>query len=184
MLEPRVAFSGHSHNYCRVKNLLEIEEYTISSYSWRNKNNPKFLLVRCSGWTNLSQMNRNWEHSFFRQALFTPTDYHVAVCDMPKESTVYAVYTIGSIVSVLMVFYMEFMSRSGTNYAKVVGKSNWIKFLCFYCHPPFTYTHFASNSLMAAFRLPYSPPFTKLTPVFLSQPPLGALSCVKDWRKK
>lgn len=45
MLDPRVAFSGHSHNYCRVKNMLDIEEYTISSYSWRNKNNPKFLLV-------------------------------------------------------------------------------------------------------------------------------------------
>ncbi|XP_037040194.1 metallophosphoesterase 1 homolog [Bradysia coprophila] len=99
MLNPRVAFSGHSHNYCRVKNLLDIEEYTISSYSWRNKNNPKFLL-----------------------ALFTPNDYHVAVCGMPQESTVFAIYAVGSIVSVLLVLYIEFRPRTYEHYTKVQGK--------------------------------------------------------------
>ncbi|KAJ6649279.1 Metallophosphoesterase 1 like [Pseudolycoriella hygida] len=101
MLEPRVAFSGHSHNYCRVKNMLDIEEYTISSYSWRNKNNPKFLL-----------------------ALFTPDAYHVAVCEMPQESTVYAIYTIGSIVSVILVLYHELKTHSRRYYVRFKGKSN------------------------------------------------------------
>lgn len=48
MLMPRVAFSGHSHHYCRLKknNAAYTEEYTLASFSWRNKNNPSFLLVR------------------------------------------------------------------------------------------------------------------------------------------
>lgn len=45
LLNPRVAFSGHSHHYCRTYNNWGIEEFTIASFSWRNKNNPSFLLV-------------------------------------------------------------------------------------------------------------------------------------------
>lgn len=119
-----MAFSGHSHNYCRVRNMLGIEEYTISSYSWRNKNNPKFLLVSSVVDASLTGNVILDIYFFLLQALFTPNDYHVAVCDMPKESTVYAIYAIGSIVSVLLVFYMEFTSRSYGNYVKVEGKSN------------------------------------------------------------
>lgn len=44
-LNPLVAFSGHSHHYCRLNNTLGVEEFTIASFSWRNKNNPSFLLV-------------------------------------------------------------------------------------------------------------------------------------------
>lgn len=44
-LNPRVAFSGHSHHYCRTYNSWSVEEYTIASFSWRNKVNPSFLLV-------------------------------------------------------------------------------------------------------------------------------------------
>lgn len=46
VLQPRLAFSGHSHHYCRLNNSLGIEEYTIASFSWRNKWNPSFLLVK------------------------------------------------------------------------------------------------------------------------------------------
>lgn len=47
LLTPRVGFSGHSHHYCHLKNLLmnNMDEYTLASFSWRNKNNPSFLLV-------------------------------------------------------------------------------------------------------------------------------------------
>lgn len=44
-LSPRLAFSGHSHHYCHTKNMLDIDEYTIASFSWRNKKNPSFILV-------------------------------------------------------------------------------------------------------------------------------------------
>lgn len=45
-LNPRVAFSGHSHHHCRSYNMWSVEEFTIASFSWRNKPNPSFLLVR------------------------------------------------------------------------------------------------------------------------------------------
>lgn len=44
-LNPLAAFSGHSHHYCRVYNMWGVEEYTLASFSWRNKRNPSFLLV-------------------------------------------------------------------------------------------------------------------------------------------
>lgn len=44
-LNPRVAFSGHSHHYCQTNTTWDAEEYTLASFSWRNKNNPSFLLV-------------------------------------------------------------------------------------------------------------------------------------------
>lgn len=47
-LDPLVAFSGHSHHYCRLNNTWGVEEFTIASFSWRNKPNPSFLLVSSS----------------------------------------------------------------------------------------------------------------------------------------
>lgn len=44
-LNPSVAFSGHSHHYCRSYTMWGVEEYTVASFSWRNKESPSFLLV-------------------------------------------------------------------------------------------------------------------------------------------
>lgn len=44
-LNPAVAFCGHSHHYCRSYNMWNVEEFTIASFSWRNKQSPSFLLV-------------------------------------------------------------------------------------------------------------------------------------------
>ncbi|XP_059617275.1 metallophosphoesterase 1 homolog [Phlebotomus argentipes] len=79
LVDPRIAFSGHSHNYCRLVSRLGITEYTISSFSWRNKNNPNFLL-----------------------ASFTPNTQEVRKCNMPKESTVITMYAIGGMLSVIL----------------------------------------------------------------------------------
>lgn len=47
LLKPRVGFSGHSHHYCQLQNQFmdNMDEYTLASFSWRNKDNPSFLLV-------------------------------------------------------------------------------------------------------------------------------------------
>ncbi|KRY31458.1 Small conductance calcium-activated potassium channel protein [Trichinella spiralis] len=65
ILQPRAVFSGHTHHGCRaLHNDGEVLEWTVSSYSWRNKNNPAFLMV-------------------------TVTDEDVLVnkCQLPREST-------------------------------------------------------------------------------------------------
>lgn len=45
-VKPRIALSGHTHHGC-TRNLPNKEgiEVTIPSFSWRNKNNPNYLLV-------------------------------------------------------------------------------------------------------------------------------------------
>lgn len=77
-LAPRLYFSGHSHHYCKTKNSIGAFEFTLASFNWRNINNPSFLL-----------------------AIFTPDDYSVSKCDMPKETTVIALYVIGAVLSVI-----------------------------------------------------------------------------------
>lgn len=60
-LNPRVAFSGHSHHYCHTHTTWDAEEYTLASFSWRNKNNPSFLLVGTRFFFILIPSTRNGE---------------------------------------------------------------------------------------------------------------------------
>lgn len=56
LLKPRLAFAGHSHYYCHNINRLGIDEYTVSSFSWRNNVNPSFMLVSAYS-SNSSKIN-------------------------------------------------------------------------------------------------------------------------------
>ncbi|XP_067624953.1 metallophosphoesterase 1 homolog isoform X2 [Eurosta solidaginis] len=75
LLKPRVAFAGHSHHYCLNINRFGIEEYTVASFSWRNKIEPSFLL-----------------------AAFKATNYSVSKCDMLPQQHVYNIYTTALII--------------------------------------------------------------------------------------
>lgn len=45
-IKPRLALSGHTHHGCTRKLPIgEGIEVTIPSFSWRNKNNPNYMLV-------------------------------------------------------------------------------------------------------------------------------------------
>lgn len=70
-LDPRAVFTGHTHHGCHVVHgaSKDIHEYTVSSFSWRNKNNPAFLLGTLS-----------------------PNNYAVSKCLMPRESTIITLY--------------------------------------------------------------------------------------------
>ncbi|KAE8742681.1 hypothetical protein FOCC_FOCC011810 [Frankliniella occidentalis] len=72
-LNPRAVFTGHTHHGCHTTHGVsgEIHEYTLPSFSWRNKNNPSFML-----------------------ALISPNNYAVSKCYMPQESTVFFLYSI------------------------------------------------------------------------------------------
>lgn len=91
-LEPRVFFSGHSHHYCKISNNIGIFEFTVASFNWRNINNPSFLL-----------------------AIFTPENYSVSKCDLPKETTVLAIYIIGVVVSILFALPIRSIFASISN---------------------------------------------------------------------
>lgn len=91
LLEPRLAFSGHSHDFCRLKNRLNIEEWTIPSFSWRNRDNPAFAL-----------------------ATITEKDYSVGMCQLPRESTLWLIYGIGGLLALLNSFrWLRKIKRRG-----------------------------------------------------------------------
>ncbi|KAK6641142.1 hypothetical protein RUM44_012851 [Polyplax serrata] len=83
-LDPRLIFTGHVHHGCHVLHRGYIHEYTLSSFSWRNKNNPTFILVK-----------------------FTPDNFVLQKCVLPNESTVILMYTL---VSATTVFWIAFIS--------------------------------------------------------------------------
>lgn len=108
-LEPMVAFSGHSHHYCRSYNMWSVEEFTIASFSWRNKRNPSFLLVRYILWIAFYGKFTISITFLHFQAEFSQNDYAVSKCDMPNENTVIFIYIISGISVLLTILGFIFL---------------------------------------------------------------------------
>ncbi|XP_037298480.1 metallophosphoesterase 1 isoform X2 [Manduca sexta] len=70
-LKPRAVFGGHTHHGCllhhnyKLSDSIEFSEYSIPSFSWRNRPDPKYMLVKIS-----------------------PENYAVNKCELPKETTI------------------------------------------------------------------------------------------------
>jgi ethanolamine phosphate phosphodiesterase len=80
LIEPRLAFSGHSHHFCHLTNRLRIEEYTVPSFNWRNKMNPSFLLVT-----------------------LTASEHAVSKCNLPLERSIVLSYLVGIVLMILVM---------------------------------------------------------------------------------
>lgn len=87
-LNPRLIVDGHTHHGCRNIHRNNILEITIPSFSWRNKDNPSFLMGE-----------------------FTPNDYSTSKCHMPVESTVIRIYIFG-IIAIVICFCAALSRRS------------------------------------------------------------------------
>ncbi|CAF1240117.1 unnamed protein product, partial [Didymodactylos carnosus] len=45
-LKPRLAFTAHTHFYCYQEHIqTQTKEFTVPSYSWRNRNDPSFMML-------------------------------------------------------------------------------------------------------------------------------------------
>lgn len=80
LLQPRAVFSGHSHRYCRTQTVWGADEWTVNSFSWRNNNDPRFLM-----------------------AVVDREGQAVSMCEMPRESTVLWLYCGGAVLAGVMV---------------------------------------------------------------------------------
>ena len=67
-LQPRLIFSGHTHHGCNTSH-GDVAEISVSSFSWRNKKKPAFVL-----------------------AYFTDESHAITKCYMPHENSVYSAY--------------------------------------------------------------------------------------------
>jgi len=43
--KPRLVLSGHTHSGCEVLHDNKYPEISVPSFSWRNRNNPSFIMV-------------------------------------------------------------------------------------------------------------------------------------------
>ncbi|XP_059562640.1 metallophosphoesterase 1 isoform X2 [Myotis daubentonii] len=81
-LRPRLILSGHTHSGCEVLHGAGVPELSVPSFSWRNRNNPSFIM-----------------------GSMTPTEYALAKCYLPLEDTVLITYcaAAGFLVVVMLV---------------------------------------------------------------------------------
>lgn len=59
--KPRLILSGHTHSGCEVLHDNKYPEISVPSFSWRNRNNPSFILVSAN--TNFTDFKGSWAHS-------------------------------------------------------------------------------------------------------------------------
>ncbi len=88
-LKPRAVLSGHTHHGCKMEHDPgAVPEWSVSSFSWRNRNNPTFLL-----------------------ASITTRDFAVEKCYLPQESTVINLYWLVAVVYLVMIFRRKCLHR-------------------------------------------------------------------------
>lgn len=88
-LQPMIVFNGHTHHGCIKKHKTDngiIEEWTVASFSWRNRPNPSFLLVSIK-----------LDPSF---------QYHISIskCILPLETTVLFIYVGASFATCVLIY--------------------------------------------------------------------------------
>ncbi|CAG9858701.1 unnamed protein product [Phyllotreta striolata] len=97
-VKPRLSLSGHTHHGCtRPLPMGEGLEVTIPSFSWRNKDNPNYML-----------------------AVFTPNNYAYMKCELPRESTVISLYLFGVALFLIWLLY-NFMCRKKHKFLSVLA---------------------------------------------------------------
>ncbi|XP_023943355.2 metallophosphoesterase 1 [Bicyclus anynana] len=90
-IKPRAAFGGHTHHGCLVQHnynhfdRLKFLEYSVPSFSWRNRPDPKYMLVSIS-----------------------PSEYAVNKCGLPTENTI----MLSAVV--LLFVLLIYVIRKGT----------------------------------------------------------------------
>ncbi|CAB3230744.1 unnamed protein product [Arctia plantaginis] len=107
-LHPRAAFGGHTHHSCVVRHSfvptsdhkIEFVEYTVPSFSWRNRLDPKYYLLT-----------------------ITPEEVKVSKCAMPTERTMKLtaiLMTLGLLV--YLRYYGSSLNTSSQSYKFLSGK--------------------------------------------------------------
>ncbi|XP_072296797.1 metallophosphoesterase 1 [Eucyclogobius newberryi] len=80
---PRLILSGHTHSGCEVLHENKYVEISVPSFSWRNRNNPSFILASVSA-----------QH------------HALSKCFLPEESTVIGVYcSAGACLLLLLLLH-------------------------------------------------------------------------------
>uniref|UniRef100_A0A3P9J2J8 Metallophosphoesterase 1 n=2 Tax=Oryzias TaxID=8089 RepID=A0A3P9J2J8_ORYLA len=96
--KPRLILSGHTHSGCEVLHDNKYPEISVPSFSWRNRNNPSFILASVS-----------------------PRSYTLSKCFLPQESTVISVYSSAG-AFLLLLFLAHCLVMKGLCSLCLLGK--------------------------------------------------------------
>ncbi|XP_038952910.1 metallophosphoesterase 1 isoform X4 [Rattus norvegicus] len=89
-LRPRLILSGHTHSACEVLHPGGAPEVSVPSFSWRNRNNPSFIM-----------------------GSLTSRDYALSKCYLPCEDTVLTTYcAAAAFLLVLILAHFERLPSS------------------------------------------------------------------------
>ncbi|KAM4687647.1 metallophosphoesterase 1 [Discoglossus pictus] len=80
LIQPRLILSGHTHSACEVLHQGVIPEISVPSFSWRNRNNPSFIM-----------------------GSITATNFTLAKCFLPTENTILTIYCTASMLLLIYV---------------------------------------------------------------------------------
>ncbi|KAJ3594596.1 hypothetical protein NHX12_003903 [Muraenolepis orangiensis] len=108
--KPRLILSGHTHSGCEVLHDNRYPEVSVPSFSWRNRNNPSFIL-----------------------ATLSEESHSLSKCFLPEESTVIAVYTSAGAVLLLLAVMAHCLSSKvplppclGLGLCALIGKHKYL----------------------------------------------------------
>nr|XP_043884061.1 metallophosphoesterase 1 isoform X3 [Solea senegalensis] len=119
LFKPRLILSGHTHSGCEVLHDNKYPEISVPSFSWRNRNNPSFILVsNNTAWKDSPKHREDVQNTFTLtilllvssfspppppQASVSPDSYTLSKCFLPEESTVIGVYCSAGACLMLLV---------------------------------------------------------------------------------
>ncbi|NXO02740.1 MPPE1 Metallophosphoesterase, partial [Rhinopomastus cyanomelas] len=85
---PRLVLSGHTHSACEVLHAGKVPEISVPSFSWRNRNNPSFIM-----------------------GSITPTDFSLHKCFLPQESGVLTTYCAAAgLLAILLLAHAQLLT--------------------------------------------------------------------------
>ncbi|XP_062836605.1 metallophosphoesterase 1 isoform X2 [Anolis carolinensis] len=86
---PRLILSGHTHSACEVLHNGRVSEISVPSFSWRNRNNPSFIM-----------------------GSITSSNFSLYKCFLPCENTIITIYCTAGVVLVVstLAHFLPFAS--------------------------------------------------------------------------
>ncbi|KAK3598876.1 hypothetical protein CHS0354_036178 [Potamilus streckersoni] len=100
-INPRLIISAHTHHGCFREHSDGTPEWTVASFSWRNKKNPTFLM-----------------------GVITSNNFAISQCYLPHEYTVISIYITGAFLIILSLLIPNKYSSKSSKGMVLINKSN------------------------------------------------------------
>eukprot|EP01087_Luapelamoeba_hula_P016497 TRINITY_DN5074_c2_g2_i1.p1 TRINITY_DN5074_c2_g2~~TRINITY_DN5074_c2_g2_i1.p1 ORF type:complete len:269 (-),score=53.54 TRINITY_DN5074_c2_g2_i1:324-1130(-) len=129
LFNPLHIFSGHTHyncHYTHTFNNTAITETTVSTFNWRHRTDPSFVLATITN-------NNNNDNSSNNNSNNSPNgksgvEVRIAVCPLPDERLIFAMYALGAIAwAALLIAWLLGRCSQTSSTAALLGRARFSK---------------------------------------------------------